>query len=83
MICKLIRNNHLNVLDYRMNFFQTALSELHDFTDEDIKLKSLSHRLSRLENDEYAKMMKVEDKKVKKEKLVIDHEAQMRKAQGL
>jgi len=61
-----------------MSFFRTCLEELSDFINEDIKYRSLSHRLSRLDNTEYAKIMND-----KSEKQKVSHEENIKKLMGL
>ena len=82
MGAKLLRNGHVNLFDYRINFFYTALEELGDSTQEIIRYNALSHRLSKLENKDFDKFYKADDKP-KKAPLVVDHEATMRKLNGV
>ena len=56
MVAKLIRNNHVNAMQYRVNFFTTALEELADGTNDNIKYNSLSARLANLNDTDYGKM---------------------------
>lgn len=63
-----------------MSFVKFALDEIADDIDEKLRYNALSTRLSKLDNDEFSKFMKETEPKDKTEKLVIDHEAQMRQA---
>ena len=81
MGAKLIRNGHLNIRDYRMDFFNTALEELYDSISDTIRYNSLAHRMSKLDGHEFEKMMKEETSDTGTAPLEVDHEAQIRQAQ--
>ncbi len=68
-------------MEYRVNFFNTCLEELYDSNNETLKANSLSHRLSKLDVNEYNTFMKSGDDIPKK--IEVDHEAQMKRSQGL
>lgn len=87
MTAKLLRSGHTNVRSYRMSFFYLCIEELNDFLHDELKARSLSHRISKLDAQEYAKIMddkhtRTASKKGKK-KIVVDHEAQLKSSQGL
>ncbi len=67
-----------------MNFFYVCIEELSDYVSETIRYNALSHRLSKLEPQEFDKMMaEPTSQSGDAPKVVVDHEAQMKKAQGL
>ena len=76
-----MRNGHSEVLAYRIGFFRTCIDELQDHITETIRYNALSHRLSKLDTDEFDKMMN-EDVKEKGLPIVVDHEANIRQMQG-
>lgn len=63
-----------------MNFVRIALDELFDSREEDIRYNSLSTRLAKLDNDEFARFMKEIEPKSNPTP-VVDHLAQMKQAQ--
>ena len=81
MGAKLIRNGHTDLVNYRMGFFYEALVELADHISETRRYNALSHRLSKLEGDDFEKMMS--EGQESKPTPVVDHEAQIRKMKGL
>lgn len=80
----MIRFGHQQVNDYRMSFFKIALEEFNDYISENIRYNALSHRLSKLEQDDFDKFMNEGlENEVESEPLVIDHEANIRQMRGL
>lgn len=77
---KLIRNGHIDVLKYRVNFVTTALEEIEDYGFDLIKNNSLAHRISKANDLEYGKIMKLNEPKQKVTN--VDHEAQIKQMQG-
>ena len=64
-------------MDYRINFFYTVLQEIEDSITERIKHNALAHRASKSEQKDFEDFMKDKDAP-----LIIDHEAQIKQAQG-
>ena len=54
------------------------MEEISDNTKENLKLKSLAHRISRLPDEDYGKML--EDNNEKSREVTVNHEENMRKA---
>lgn len=63
-----------------MDFVSIVLEEIADDINDKLRYNALSTRLSKLEPDDFMKFMKDNETEDKTEKVVIDHEAQMRQA---
>ena len=84
MGAKLLRNGHSDILNYRIGFFNTALEELNDYYSEQIRYNALSHRVSKLDQQDFDKFMREDDDQPNKpKKIVVDHQAQMTKSKRI
>ena len=62
-----------------MTFINTALEEIFDANQEELRYNALSHRASKLEEKDFSDFMKEgEPKSGKQPVLEVDHEAQMK-----
>jgi hypothetical protein len=69
-------------MSYRVNFVRTCLEDIAEANNEDIKKLSLAHRISRLENEDYVKILKLEKSSGSGESIEVNHEANIKQALG-
>jgi hypothetical protein len=67
-----------------MSFFKICLEELFDHVSDNIRYNAISHRASKMEAQDFEKFMADYDSDRGSDKPIeIDHEAQIKMAQGL
>ncbi len=81
-LAALIRNGHINVLEYGYGFLLTCVKELRESGEDKLKMAALAVRVSGVDQKEWKKFMNVKDAP-KKKMTKNDHAANMAAVRGL